>query len=352
VTPIVEAIIPLDHLCRLTDCFGMIQHADHAVPDYETGYTTDDNARALLAALKHYRLHEDKLSRELAARYLAFLKFVQREDGRFRNFLGYDKRFLDEEGSEDTFERSLCALAYLLCYPPCSSLVNTAEQMFNLALPHVERMESPRGRACSLIALYWWAQARPQELERAREMARPLADYLVNRYNEHRRSDWEWILPEMTYGNAKLPEALFRAWQLLGDEKYLEVAKRTFGFLCEKTFVEDVLCVVGNNGWYSHQDHRPPLYDQQPIDAMAMVEAALAAYDATREAEYLRRAQISLEWFFGRNLQGKPLYDEKTGGCFDGLTETGVNQNRGAESTLALLLAHLSMREVRQAASA
>jgi hypothetical protein len=343
-----ETPISLDHLRRLTDCFGVVQHANHALPDYRSGYTADDNARALAVAVKHQQLHGGALSRELATRYLAFLLFAQREDGRFHNSVGYDRRFLDEVGSEDCFGRSLWALAYMLCAPVQRGLAEPAERMLHLALPWTERLEHPRGKAFCLTALHWWSQARPEEAERARGLGLPLAQYLVTRYQEHSRPGWDWLLPELTYANAKLPEALFRAYQLTGDEEYLAIARRTMGFLYEKTFENGVLKLVGNRGWYESRQEGPPPYDQQPIDAAGMVEASLAGFDATGDADYLRQAGLSLEWFFGRNVQGRSLYDPETGGCFDGLTESGVNRNRGAESTISLLLAQLSVLQARQ----
>lgn len=342
-----DRLVPLDHLERLTDCFGIVQHANHALPDYRTGYTTDDNARALVVAVKHHRLHGDPPSRDLAARYLAFLLFAQRADGRFHNFIGYDRRPADEIGSEDSLGRALWALAYTLCVPPQPGVVGPADRMFHAALPWAEHLEHPRARAFCLTALYWWAETHREE-QRARSLALPLAQSLVDEYRRHSRPGWDWILPEMTYANAKLPEALFRAYQLTGKDEFRAVASSALDFLSEKTFSNDVLCLVGNHGWYRAEEEEPPLYDQQPIDATAMVEAFLAGLDATGDVEYLRRALLALEWFFGRNPQGASLHDPETGGCFDALTVGGVNQNRGAESTISLLLAHLSVLEARQ----
>ncbi len=340
--------LSLDHLERLTDCFGVVQHARHSIPDYRTGYTTDDNARALVVATKHHRAHGDNPSRKLAARYLAFLMFARRTDGRFHNFVGFERKPLDEIGSEDCFGRAMWALAWVLLAPSEPGLVGPAEQMLHEGVPWIPRLEHPRGRAFCITALHRWVQARPQESARAHELTSPLADYLIARYREHGQPGWEWFLPEMTYANAKLPEALFRAYQITNNDEYLDVARRTMRFLSEKTFLGDSLCLVGNHGWYRHDADEPPLYDQQPIDACAMVEAALAGFDATSEPLYLRRAWLALEWFFGRNRQGVSLHDPETGGCFDGLTEYGVNQNRGAESTICLLLSQLSVLEARQ----
>jgi len=343
--------LPLDHLRRLTDCFGITQHATYSLPDYQTGYTTDDNARALVVAVKHYRMYGDELSRELAMRYLAFLLFARRPDGRFHNFVGFDRRPLDEIGSEDCFGRALWAFAWVLLSPPEPGLVGPAERMLHEALRWVPELEHPRGRAFSITALYQWMLARPRETPRVLELTRSLADYLVTRYRQHSQPSWDWLLPEMTYANAKLPEALFRAYQIAGDDNYLDIARRTLDFLCRKTFVNDWLCLVGNTGWRQSDSHDPPRYDQQPIDASALVDAALAGFDATGDSAYLRRAWHALEWFFGRNAQGVSLYDPKTGACFDGLMQHGVNQNRGAESTICLLLSQLSVLEARQRVS-
>jgi hypothetical protein len=340
--------LSLHHLQRLTDCFGIIQHANYAVADYRSGYTTDDNARALVAAVRHHQLHGDDLSRELAGRYLAFLLFAHKPDGRFHNFIGYDRQPLDGVGSEDCLGRALWALAWLVLAPPEGGLVGPAEHMFLRALPWVTRLKHPRGRATSITALYRWLQSHPEEKARASELAEPLAGHLVECYREHSGPGWDWLLPEMTYANAKLPEALFRAYQITGQDEFLAVARRTMEFLCETTFAGDVLCLVGNHGWYSSQAEEPTRYDQQPIDAAALVEAAVAGFDATGEADYLRRACAALEWFFGRNEHGTWLYDPETGGCFDALTEAGVNENRGAESAISLLLAQLSVSEARR----
>jgi hypothetical protein len=341
--------VSLSHLKRMTDCFGLIQHANYSVPDLRTGYTTDDNARALVVALKHHRLYGDELSRTLAYRYLAFLMYAQTPEGRFHNFVSYDRRPADLLGSEDAFGRAFWALAQVLVDPVEPDLADPAERMLHEALPWIERLEHPRSRAYCLTGLSWWARSSRGDAPRAEHLARPLADYLVRRYHEQWRPGWEWILPEFTYANAALPEALFRAHQLLGGSAYRAVAEHAMDFLVEKTFVHGMLVVVGNREWlHPDGDSVPARYDQQPIEAGLMVEASLAGYEATGEAEHLRRAARALEWFFGRNTEGLPLYDAATGGCFDALTEAGVNRNRGAESTVCLLLARLLMLETQR----
>jgi hypothetical protein len=341
--------ISLDHLARMTDCFGMIQHANYSIPDFRTGYTTDDNARALVVAVKHHQLYGDQLSYDLAYRYLAFLMYTQTPEGRFHNFVSYERKPIDTVGSEDAFGRTVWALALALANPIEGALVGPAERMLHEALPWVETLEHPRSKAYCLTGLYWWSRSSRGDVVRAQQLARPLADYLVHRCQEHARSDWGWILPEFTYANAALPKALYRAYQLLGDELYLTTAERAMDFLVAKTFVGDTLAVVGNREWLDPDgDAVPARYDQQPIEAGLMVEASLAGYEITGDERHLRRAGSALGWFFGRNLQCLPLYDPETGGCFDALMEGRVNQNRGAESTVCLLLARLAMAEAMQ----
>lgn len=346
--PSADREMTLAHLQRLTDCFGIIQHANYAVPDYRSGYTTDDNARALVVACKYHELHGDALSSELAIRYLSFLMFAQREDGRFHNFFGYDRRPLDEVGSEDCFARALCALAHVLHAPPLPGMSGPAERMLHQAIPHVEGLEHPRAKAIASIALRLWALARPDALERARALVSRLAEGLVRCYREHSAPGWDWLLPDLTYANAKLPEGLFRAYQLTENAMFLEVAQRTLAFLRRQTLEGDVLRLVGNHGWHRASEDKPAAYDQQPIDAASMVEAFLAGYETTGEIDYLRAATLCYEWFHGRNANGMSLYDPETGGCFDALTEAGVNMNRGAESTISMLLAHLLLQEAKQ----
>ncbi|MBN1458982.1 MAG: glycosyltransferase [Armatimonadetes bacterium] len=346
ISPELNQPVSLEHLARMTDCFGLIQHANYSIPDFRTGYTTDDNARALVVVVKHHRLYGDQLSRDLAYRYLAFLMYTQTPEGRFHNFVSYDRRPVDTVGSEDAFGRAVWALAHVLANPIESGLEGPAERMLHQALPWVGGLEHPRSKASCLTGLYWWSRSSRGDVLRAKQLARPLADYLVHRCHEHTRPDWEWILPEFTYANAALPKALYRAHQLLGEEQYLTTAERAMDFLVEKTFVDDTLAVVGNREWLQPDGSASPAhYDQQPIEAGLTVEASLAAYDATGEAKHLRRAWRALGWFFGRNLEGLSLYDPETGGCFDALMDGRVNENRGAESVVSLLMAQLVMLE-------
>lgn len=334
--------LTLDHLHRLTDDVGIIQHAIYSVPDPHHGYSLDDNARALIVALKHHRLSGEVESLDLAYKYLGFIRYAQTPDGRFRNFLAYDRRWLEEEGSEDSYGRALWSLGYAMSSDIPSGLVRAARDIFDAALPWLDSLCSPRARAFALLGLHWRYQALAHEEDL--QYLRREADILLQNYRDAARNDWHWYEEYFTYCNGKLPQGLLVAYQDTKAEEYLDVACRTLDFLLEILFVNDRLELIGQAGWYPRTGERA-FFDQQPVDAEATVEACLKAYRITGKARYYDLAFRAFEWFLGRNRLELPLYDPDTGGCYDGLEPSGVNQNQGAESTISYLLSYLLLVE-------
>lgn len=335
--------LKLDHLYRLTDDVGIIQHAIHSLPDPRYGYALDDNARALIVALKHYRLSGEAESLDLAYKYLGFIRYAQTPDGRLRNFLAYDRRWLEEEGSEDSYGRALWSLGYALANEDAASgLARAARGIFDAALPWLDSLRSPRARAFALFGLHWRyrALAHNEDLERIHRHA----DILLQNYRDTARDDWPWYEEYLTYCNGKLPQALLAAHQDTKEEGYLVTACRSLDFLLETLFVNDRLELIGQAGWYPRKGPRA-FFDQQPVDAEDTVEVCLEAYRVTGEARYYDLTFRAFEWFLGRNRLGLPLYDSDTGACYDGLEPNGVNQNQGAESTISYLLSYLLLVE-------
>lgn len=339
----------LDHLRRMTDDTGLIQHALGAVPNRWTGYTTDDNARALLLTVRAAREGYPE-AEELAHTYLAFLAFALEPSGWFHNNISYDRRFLPEEPSADTQARALWALAEAAHYWGASDHGWAAADLFRKGLKGAREVHSIRGWAGLIMALsaFWpgpegWApekehwEAGPGPEETAVWME-DLARRLVKAYEDHRDGSWRWFEDKMTYENALLPLALLRAGRVLEKERYHEVGLETLRFLSQVTFEGDLFVPVGNDGWYP-KGGRKAIYDQQPLEAGMMVWAALEAYRVTDDPLWYRRAEAAGRWFLGQNTLGLALYDEKTGGCRDGLSPEGVSRNQGAESTLVWLLA-------------
>ena len=331
----------LDHLRTLTDATGVIQHAIFSIPNRKTGYTTDDNARALMVVLRHHRFIEARTSLRPISTYLSFLHFAQRTDGKFHNFMNYEQSFLDDEGSEDCFGRAAAACAYTLISPVHENIKRTARDLLSRSQPWFDHLNSLRGRAHLMSALYFMARAEGT-VQHVQGTVRSICEFFLDSYHSESYPDWRWFEPILCYTNATLPATLFLAYDLLGEEEWLKVARESLDFLHEVTAPKGYLDLVGNDGWWVRGSQRAR-FDQQPVDAAAFVDCCLAAWHATGEDRYRQWAIMGLDWFLGRNVHGRPLYDASTGGCSDGLNAEGVNLNQGAESTIAFLDAYLAV---------
>ncbi len=335
--------LSLDHLRRLTDDTGIVQHAVLAVPNANEGYTTDDNARALIAAVK---LEESGApeAEALATRYLGFLWHAfNPQAGRFRNFMAYDRRWLEAEGSEDSHARALWALGTALGRSASPSLIGVAGMLFERALPATLAFEHPRPAAFALLGLHAYL-GRADGDQVAQGAMRHLAGRLMALYQQHRSDDWRWFAERLTYDNAVLPHALLLSGERLDDPAMREAGLEALAWLAELQRAEaGHFAPVGCHG-FARRGEAPARFDQQPLEAHAMVLAALDAHRISGEGRWLAEARRAFDWFLGRNDLGLSLYDPTTGGCRDGLLADRVNQNQGAESTLAFLLALLALR--------
>ncbi len=333
----------LSHLQTLTDNFSLLQHARGVVPDYRHGYCVDDSARGLVVVTKYHRLTQDPAALALLQRYLAFTAYCQRPDGAFRNFVSIDRRFLDEMGSDDCQGRALWGLGYVMAsgLPTFASL---AKECFDRALGVVSDLNL-RGSAYALLGLHYYLETYSGALEIRSWLGR-LAEQLVVQYKDHASSSWRWFEPILAYHNAVIPQALWLAAWHLEKQPWLKIAQESADFLFDRTTRDGRVSLVGNSGWHPKDAKEKAHFDQQPIDACGLVELAKVAYRRTKSAEYLARMQRAFDWFIGDNDVGAPLYDPKTGGCFDGLEPDGVNRNQGAESTLSYVMALLTLTEV------
>jgi hypothetical protein len=332
--------LSLDGLIALTDETGIFQHSKFSIIDREKGYTTDDNARALIAALLYHKVFKDPKSIHLANTYLSFLLHMQKDDGRFHNILGFDRMFKDKVGSEDCMGHALWATGYALNSHAPDDMKYVAKEIFDKGLSSADSFTSLRAWALTILGLHNYHRAFPNDQNIDRNIRR-FSNKLVNRYRIEACEDWQWFESILTYSNPRPPQALFTAYKSVKEPTYLKVAKNTLDFLIEINFVEGMFIPIGTEGWYK-RGGRKAIYDQQPIEASCMVEAALTAYRSTREESYLKVAQIAFDWYNGRNTQGVILFNDVTGACHDGITPKGLNQNQGAESTLSFYLAYLN----------
>jgi glycosyltransferase involved in cell wall biosynthesis len=338
----------LDHLLRLTDDTGIIQHATFSVPARRTGYCVDDNARALLVALLAYRVTGSLDARRLITVYLSFLQYCQREDGRFHNFVDYNRVIETGIGSQDCIGRALWALGATVHIAPDEGARRLAREMFDRAItPALEF--GPRGGALAVMGLEAILRVEPDNAE-VRTTLNAIAANLCRRYEQEADAGWQWFEATLTYDNAIIPLALFTAFRLTGDRKHLRVATESLRFLEKVCFDAGRLALIGNRGWHGRGGDggggEKPEADEQPIDAAAFVLAFRGAYHATGDRRYLRRMRESFEWFLGANRLGVSMYDFSTAGCRDGLGVREASQNQGAESTVSFLTALLAMLDV------
>jgi hypothetical protein len=311
------------------------------MPNRREGYCIDDNARALLLMVWACRDKRNKLARRLLPIYLSFIHYMQSDNGYFRNFMSYNKSSIDICGSEDSFGRTIMALGYLVYEGPSSLLIRTGAEIFSDAYKHVEHLNSLRGMANSIIGVCQFIKYNfPDDLKK--NMVIKLADKMVSMYEHNKQNDWHWFEPVLTYDNAILPLSLLHTFEMTRHEDYLSVAMEAMQFLESKVFHDEILRPIGNQGWCKRGGITAQ-FDQQGIDAMAMVLFYRKAFDLFHEQKYLDKMNESYQWFLGINDLGLPLYDPSTGGCADGLHAEGINFNQGAESTLAYWISHIAV---------
>ena len=344
--PAVASALPelrLDHLQRMTDETGVIQHATYSIPARRTGYCVDDNARALIVAVHSDRAQASAAARALVTTYLSYLHCSQELDGTFRNFMSYDRSLAPAPASDDCIGRAIWALGVTATLAEDEGCRSLAREMLVRALPH-SRQLGPRGTAQAALGLVSLLIAAPGAAE-MRGMLDYLVARLVDRYDAHATEEWRWFEPTLTYDNAILPLALFAAYEVTGERATLRAAREALEFLEEVCFTGDRLQLVGNIGWHTRGGEKARA-DEQAIDAAAFVLAFGYAFKVTADRHYLRRMHEAFAWFLGANRLGVSMYDFATAGCCDGMGVTEVNRNQGAESTICFLLALLKMLEL------
>jgi glycosyltransferase involved in cell wall biosynthesis len=340
----------LEHLSRMTDSTGLFQHALFTVPNFSEGYCTDDNARAfVLAVLLDEMEEEPERVRTLATTYAAFLHHAfNHKTKRFHNHLSFDRRWLDEQGSEDSHGRALWALGMGVGRSPYRSFQVMSGQVFAQALPATTGFTSPRAWAFTLLGIHEYLQRLSGD-SFAQQVRETLTVRLMERFEHSAHPDWPWFEDVLSYDNAKLAHALILSGRATGQPAVFERGLEALRWLVlTQTAETGDFRPIGSNGFYPRGGTRAT-FDQQPIEAHAMISACLEAYRATNEIWWHEQAQRAFDWFLGWNDLGLELYSPTTGGCRDALHVDRVNQNQGAESTLAFLLSLAELQLVQNA---
>ena len=336
--------INLNHMLNLTDDFGIIQFASSKNPDLNSGYTTDDNARALISTCMDYKISKNLSRLDLIKTYLNFLKFVQQPDGRFLNYVSKERVVNSKDWTDDAHGRALWSLGFLLSIKRIpSDIKDTALTLFNAGLPFTEDVRSPRALAFSLIGLYHYNLTFPSE-KNVKKIEK-IASFLENLFTDSATKKWVWFEPVLSYSNSKLSEAMLYAYLTTKKKKYLTIGLQSLNFLINVNFEDNMFASVGQNGWYKKEGNRA-YFDQQPVDTTSMVQTLMLAHKITNKDSYRKKALNAFEWFLGKNMLKQVVYNESTGGCFDGLGASAVNINQGAESTVSYLIARLSFNNL------
>jgi glycosyltransferase involved in cell wall biosynthesis len=345
--------INLEHVVLMSDQTGMLQHASFNVPNYDDGYCLDDNARALLlmALVEDAGTEDGKLVRALSARYLAFVSHAfDGEHGRFRNFMSYSRQWLEDRGSEDSHGRALWALGTVVGRSGDPGKQSLGGALFHAALAPIAAFTSPRAWAYALLGIDEYLRAFEGD-SNVQAAGTLLAERLLDLFRRTSDSKWPWFEDRVTYSNARLPQALIVSGAWMQHEEMKDVGTRSLRWLADIQCSEDGwFTPIGSNGFYRRGAPKA-LFDQQPVEACAMVSACLEAARVTGDGRWVQHARRAFGWFLGQNHLQQSLYDATTGGCRDGLHAERVNENQGAESTLSFLLALAEMRSADREAT-
>ena len=340
--PVSLGPLRLDHLLTLVDDVGIIEHADGVLPSRRSGYCVDDSARLAIVAVALQRITGEATYQRIVAQALGFLRFAwEPSAGAMHNRLSYDRRWLDEPHAGDHLGRAAWGLGEVLAAEQPLAIHEPVRLLLTELLPALAALEHPRSQAYAVLGL---SRAAPAAIgERGEEVLRDLAGRLLARYRSTRSDDWPWFLDTLAYDDARLPQALIAAGPLVGDAALLEVGLDALAWYGDRCGLDGNQVVLVGAASRSPDVPLPPIADEQPLDAAALVEAEVEAFAITGQAVHARRASHAFEWFLGANRLGLPVYDFATGGCHDGLGEHAVNHNEGAESTLAYLQALIAL---------
>ena len=345
--------INLDHLMRMTTNIGMIQFSKINQPDIESGYTLDDNARALIAICMHYKLTGNKDDVYYIHKYLSFIHHCQQNDGKFLNYVNKEVEFTDqnkEVNLDDSNGRALWSLGYVVSLTNSLpfEIIAEANSIITKSLPCLEAMHSTRAMAFAIKGLFYYHKTILDT--ESYTLIRTLADRLVGMYKHESNIDWDWYEGYLTYANSTLPEAMLYAYLLTNEKQYKDIAITTLNFLLLHTFNERGIEVISNRQWLKKGEEAGQ-FGEQPIDVAYTILTLSKFYNVFKDDKYRSKMEIAFNWFLGQNRLGQIIYNPCTGGCYDGLEETHVNLNQGAESTVSYLMARFTIEKYKDLAN-
>lgn len=338
-----KPVVKMNHIRKMTDDVGIIQFSKITVPDKSSGYTLDDNARALVATIMHYVYTRDYEDLDYIDKYLQFILFCQEPDGRFKNYVDDKKEFHDLNNYvnlEDSNARAIWALCFVVNqrkYLP-RDMVDMASGCLSKTESWLDSISSPRSIALTIKGLYYYHKVSPsaETLQVIDHLARKLMKSFIDTSSEN----WLWFENYLTYANSLMPEAMLYAYDVTNKEAYKKIGVTTLDFLISYQFKEDYFQFVSNRGWF-HKGEKPGKYGEQPIEASYLIQTLDAFFSILGDKKYYYLMEKAFTWFLGNNHLRQTVYDAQSGGCQDGLEKENVNLNQGAESTICYLMARL-----------
>jgi glycosyltransferase involved in cell wall biosynthesis len=343
--------VNLSHIKKITTPFGMLQFCVLNKPDLNSGYTLDDNARALIAVCQHYQLKKESSDLSLISVYYNFIKFCQQQDGSFLNYVNIREEFTNQnnENLQDSNGRAIWALGFMISLGKLlpAALQLDAIKTINKAIATAEFNYATRATAFTIKGLYYYNKVNPQNDNLS--LIKTLANRLVQMYRHERKPNWRWFESYLTYANSSIPEAMLCAYKATGDLIYESIAKESFDFLLANTFTKDSITVISNKGWLYKNDRisKRNIGGQQPVDVGYTILALARFKNHFKNFGYGKKIKIAFSWFLGSNHLNRIIYNPFTGGCYDGLEENCINLNQGAESTISYLMARLTLQELK-----
>ncbi len=342
--------VNLNHIKKLTTNFGMIQFSKINQPDINSGYTLDDNARAMISLCKHFELTGDNEDIKYISIYYNFIKYCLQVKGYFLNYVDEEKLFTEQNSKTDLADsngRAIWALGYLISISHLlpEKLASDASSTLQIALLNVKNIHSTRAMAFIIKGLYY--RNLKSESSDNCLLIEHFADRLVQMYRHESEITWLWFESYFTYGNSLLPEAMLCAYIATNKIIYKEIAKTSFDFLLINIFRDNTIQVISNKGWFNKGDalQQGKIGGEQPIDIAYTILALHKFYNVFREENYLSKIETAFSWFLGNNHLNQIIYNPCTGGCYDGLEEDYINLNQGAESTVSYLMARLTVEK-------
>jgi len=337
------------HLRNLTDDTGILQHATYSIGNPREGYCTDDNVRALLVTVMDKRMFNDAKVDQLINIYLRFVyNAYNREKGLFKNFMSYDRKWLDDGGSEDCNGRVIFVLGYIIKNLRSNSIIGITKSMFDESILNMQNFHSPRAISYIIMGCIFYLSKFSGALD-VINICKKLTERLYENYLVYKKPEWLWYEDYLTYLNGRLPHAMLTAGQFFNSKKFIEAGLESLTWLYDQLTdgSSKYISLIGNDGWYVRGKQKAK-YDQQPVEIPALIDACFIAYDITKDYAWIEKINLTFSWFLGNNERQEPICDFASGGCFDGLNSTIINQNQGAEATISWLLSLLRMLKIDQ----